>query len=98
MPLARAHEIFTRAYAGVAGLGRTVHGPAMQAGPGTVSVDGIADIGPQKVFVLRFTHARDPDLVGEPFFATFDPSATWLTELTPAFSGRFPHQRDTCPR
>lgn len=92
VPLARAHEIFTGAYAGVAGLGRTVRGPSMPVGPGTVSVDGIADIGPQKVFVLRFTHAHEPDLIGEPFFATFDPSATWLTELNPAFSDRFPHQ------
>jgi len=95
VPLARAHEIFTHAYASVAGLGRTVRGPAMPVGPGTVSVDGIADIGTQKVFVLRFTHAREPNLIGEPFFATFDPSATWLTELKPAFGDQFPHQPNT---
>lgn len=95
VPLARAHEIFTRAYASVAGLGRTVRGPAMPVGPGTVCVDGIADIGAQKVFVLRFTHARDLNLIGEPFFATFDPSAAWLTKLKPAFSDQFPHQLNT---
>lgn len=94
VPLARAHEIFTRAYAGIAGLGRTVRGPVMLTGPGAVCVDGIADIGTQKVFVLRFTHARDPNLIGEPFFATFDPDAGWLTDLKPAFSDRFPHQPD----
>lgn len=95
LPLARAHEIFTRAYASVAGLARTVRGPAMPTGHGTVCVDGIADIGSQKVFVLRFTHARDPNLIGEPFFATFDPSATWLTELYPALSSQFPYQPNT---
>ena len=92
VPLARAHEIFTHAYASVAGLGRTVRGPVMPVGPGTVCVDGVADIGTQKVFVLRFTHARDPNVIGEPFFATFDPNAVWLTDLKPAFNSRFPHQ------
>ncbi|MGH3392426.1 MAG: lysine 2,3-aminomutase [Actinomadura sp.] len=92
VPLARAHEIFTRAYASIAGLGRTVRGPAMQAGPGTVCVDGIAGIGTQKVFVLRITHAYDTNLIGEPFLATFDPDAVWLTDLKPAFNSRFPHQ------
>jgi L-lysine 2,3-aminomutase len=92
VPLAQAHEIFTHAYAGVAGLGRTVRGPAMLTSSGTVCVDGITDIGAQRVFVLRFTHARDLDLIGEPFFAAFDPDAVWLTDLKPALSTRFPHQ------
>jgi L-lysine 2,3-aminomutase len=95
VPLARAHEIFTRAYASISGLGRTVRGPAIPAGPGTVCVDGLTDIGTQKVFVLRFTHARDPNLIGEPFFAAFDPDAVWLTDLKPAFNSRFPHQPAT---
>ena len=34
--------------------------------------------------------ARDPSLVGRPFFARFDPLATWLTDLEPAFADRFP--------
>jgi len=34
--------------------------------------------------------ARDPRLVGTPFFARFDPQATWLTDLVPAFADRFP--------
>ncbi|MYF09053.1 MAG: lysine 2,3-aminomutase, partial [Rhodospirillaceae bacterium] len=28
---------------------------------------------------------RDPDWVGRPFFAKFDPQATWLDGLKPAF-------------
>ncbi|MFB9836090.1 hypothetical protein [Actinoallomurus acaciae] len=64
----------------------------MPTDTGTVCVDGVADIGTRKVFVLRFTHARDPDLIGEPFFATFDPGAVWLTDLEPAFDSRFAHQ------
>lgn len=37
-----------------------------------------------------FVEARDPDLVGQPFFAGYDPKATWLTDLKPAFgSGQF---------
>jgi len=42
--------------------------------------------------VLRMIQARDPRLAGTPFFARFDPAATWLTDLEPAFTGRFPYE------
>jgi hypothetical protein len=29
------------------------------------------------------TAARDPDWVGRPFFARFDPKATWIDDLRP---------------
>jgi len=90
VPLARAHEIFRDAYAGVSGLCRSVRGPSMSATPGKVCVDGIAEVAGQRVFVLRMLQARDPSLVGRPFFARFDPLATWLTDLEPAFADRFP--------
>ncbi len=38
-----------------------------------------------KVFSLRFLQARDPSWVGRPFFARFDPKATWFDKLRPAF-------------
>ena len=41
-------------------------------------------------FVLRMLQSRDPQLVGRPFFARYDPTAAWLTDLEPAFSDRFP--------
>ncbi|MFB9963998.1 KamA family radical SAM protein [Sinosporangium siamense] len=90
VPLARAYEIFQRAYSGVSGLCRTVRGPSMSATPGKVCVDGVAEIAGQRVFVLHLIQARDPELVGRPFFARFDPQATWLTDLRPAFADRFP--------
>ncbi len=90
VPLARAHEIFRDAYAGVSGLCRSVRGPSMSATPGKVCVDGVADIAGIRVFVLRMLQARDPALVGRPFFARFDPCAKWLTDLVPAFADRFP--------
>jgi KamA family protein len=90
VPLARAYEIFRDAYAGVSGLCRSVRGPSMSATPGKVCVDGVADVAGLRVFVLRMLQARDPDLVGRPFFARFDPHATWLTDLEPAFADRFP--------
>ena len=64
----------------------------MSATPGKVCVDGIADVAGQRVFVLHMIQARDPDLVGKPFFAHYDPDATWLTDLRPAFTGRFPFE------
>lgn len=83
VPLARAHEIFSDAYRQVSGLARTVRGPSMSAFPGKVRVVGVRDIGGERCFVLELLQARDPDLVGRPFFAKFDARATWLTELEP---------------
>jgi hypothetical protein len=69
----------------VSGLGRTARGPSMSAGPGKVEVQGITEINGEKVFVLRFIQARNPDWVQQPFFAKFDENATWLDQLEPAF-------------
>ncbi|MFC7326497.1 KamA family radical SAM protein [Marinactinospora rubrisoli] len=93
VPLARAYEIFRGAYQNVSGLARTVRGPSMSATPGKVCVDGIAEIAGEKVFVLRFIQARNPDLVGRPFFARYDESAVWLFDLEPALgAARFPYE------
>ena len=92
VPLAQAYEIFRDAYQGVSGLCRTVRGPSMSATPGKVCVDGVAEVAGAKVFVLRMIQARDPSLVGRPFFARFDPDAIWLTDLQPAFADRFPFE------
>jgi KamA family protein len=85
VPLARAHRIFWDAYRQVSGLARTVRGPSMSTSHGKVLVDGITDLGGMKAFALKFLQARDPDWVGRPFFAEFDPKATWLDQLRPAF-------------
>ncbi len=92
VPLARGYDIFREAYQGVSGLCRTVRGPSMSATPGKVCVDGVAELAGIKVFVLRMIQARDPQLVGLPFFARFDPAATWLTDLEPVFTDRFPFE------
>jgi hypothetical protein len=42
------------------------------------------------VFVLHLIQARQPELVGRPFFARYDPAATWLSDLRPAFAEQFP--------
>jgi KamA family protein len=94
VPLARAVEIFRDAYSSVSGLCRTVRGPSMSATPGKVCVDGVAEISGQRVFAMHMIQARDPSLVGRPFFAHFDPNAVWLTDLRPAFADRFPFEPD----
>jgi KamA family protein len=85
VPLARALKIFNGAYTQMSGLGRTVRGPSMSATPGKVLIDGITELRGEKAFVLKFLQARDPAWVNRPFFAKFDPKATWLTQLEPAF-------------
>jgi L-lysine 2,3-aminomutase len=92
LPLATAHQIFSDAYRSVSGLARTVRGPSMSATPGKICVDGITELAGQKVFVLHMIQARDPSLVGKPFFARFDPDATWISDLAPAFADRFPFE------
>lgn len=84
VPLAEAYTLYRDAFAQVSGLGRTVRGPVMSATPGKVCVDGVTTIGDERVFVLRMLQARNPDLVGRPFFAQYDPAAIWLTDLKPA--------------
>jgi len=88
VPLARAWEIYRNAMQGVSGLGRTARGPSMSAGPGKVEVQGVAEIHGEKVFVLRFIQGRNADWVQRPFFAKFDPEATWLDQLQPAFGDK----------
>ena len=94
VPLACGYGIFREAYRSVSGLGRTVRGPSMSATPGKLCVDGITEVAGEKVFVLHMIQARDPDLVGKPFFARYDPDATWLSDLEPAFAARFPFEPD----
>jgi L-lysine 2,3-aminomutase len=90
--LARAVEVFRDAYASVSGLCRTVRGPSMSATPGKVCVDGIVEIDGQRVFALHMIQARDPSLVGRPFFARYDPGAVWISDLKPAFADGFPFE------
>lgn len=85
VPLGRAWEIYRNATNRVSGLARTVRGPSMSAGPGKVQVVGVADIKGERVFVLNFFQGRKPEWVGRPFFAKYDPKATWLDDLKPAF-------------
>ena len=92
VPLARAHQIFSDAYRNVSGLARTVRGPSMSATPGKISIDGITELAGQRVFLLHMIQARDPGLVGKPFFARYDPEATWISDLEPAFADRFPFE------
>ena len=81
-----AWQIFRKAYQKVSGLARTVRGPSMSAYPGKIQVAGVSEIQGEKVFVLQFLQGRNPDWVGRPFFAKYDRSAKWLTDLQPAFN------------
>jgi KamA family protein len=81
----RAYEIFREAYSKVSGVARTARGPVMSAAPGKVHVVGVSEAAGQKVFVLQFIQGRKTDWVKRPFFAKYDPDASWLTDLDPAF-------------
>ena len=89
LPLIETWEIFRQAYQQVSGVCRTVRGPSMSCTPGKVQVLGVSEIENQKIFVLRFIQGRNPDWAARPFFAKYDPDATWMNELKPAFSDKF---------
>jgi KamA family protein len=88
VPLVRALDIYRRAMIEGSGLARTARGPTMSTLPGKVTVDGIAEIDGREVFSLSFLQARNPDWCKWPFFAELDPTATWLSDLRPAFGAR----------
>jgi KamA family protein len=89
VPLGQMVRIFNGAYRQVSGLARTVRGPVMSATPGKVLISGITKVVNVPVFVLQFIQGRNADWVGRPFFARFDPEASWFTDLKPAFSPAF---------
>ncbi len=85
VPLAEAVDIFHKAFMQVSGVARTVRGPSMSAWPGKVRILDVAEVNGEKVFVLDFLQGRNPEWNGRVFFAQYDPEATWLTDLKPAF-------------
>lgn len=85
VPIEKAHDVFRTAYSKVSGVARTARGPVMSAAPGKVHIVGMSEVNGQKIFVLQFIQARNPDWVKRPFFAKYDPQASWLTDLQPAF-------------
>ncbi len=89
VPLLRVFEIFRDAYRQVSGLARTVRGPSMSAFPGKVRILGISEVRGQKVMVLDMLQGRKREWVRRPFFAKYDPRATWLNQLRPAFGDEF---------
>ncbi len=89
IPLEKCWDIFRKAYSQVSGICRTVRGPSMSDEPGKIQVMGVAEIKGEKVFVLRFIQGRNPKWVDVPFFAAYDPKATWFTDLRPAFGKDF---------
>lgn len=81
--LENAWKVYRNAYSQVSGIARTVRGPIMSANPGKVQILGVTEIDNKKLFTLRFIQGRNPNWVGKPFFAKYNPDAIWLTDLEP---------------
>jgi KamA family protein len=101
LPLERCQEIFRTAYRQVSGIARTARGPSMSSHFGKIQVLGVEQIAGEKVFVMRFIQGRNPNWVAKPFFAKYDPNATWITQLKPVCDeeDQFFFQKETplCP-
>lgn len=94
LPLEKTWRIFREAYQQVSGVCRTVRGPSMSCTPGKVQILGVSEVAGKKVFTLRFLQGRNPDWVAKPFFAEYDPKATWMNQLRPAFGDRFFYEEE----
>ncbi len=46
---------------------------------------GIETLNNEKVFILKFLQARNPEWQERVFFAEYDPNAHWISDLKPAF-------------
>lgn len=57
----------------------------MSATAGKILIDGVTQIKGEKVFALKFIQGRDPEWVNKIFFARYDKTASWISELKPAF-------------
>lgn len=100
IPLERCWEIFRKAYSQVSGICRTVRGPSMSDDAGKIQILGVTEVKGEKVFVLRFIQGRNPKWVDIPFFAAYNPKATWFSDLNPAFGKDyffFEHEYPTRP-
>ena len=84
-PLAECFRIYQEAREMVSGLSHTARGPSMSADPGKVCILGDEMIHGEHVFILKFLQGRNPNWTSRVFFAKYDPTATWLDDLKPAF-------------
>ncbi|MDA3878760.1 MAG: lysine 2,3-aminomutase [Prolixibacteraceae bacterium] len=83
--LDKAIKIYNDAYTHVSGICRTVRGPSMSSDPGKIHMLGVTEVTGEKVFVMRFIQARNPEWVNHIFFAKYNPEALWINDLEPAF-------------
>lgn len=85
IPLVDCWKIFRQAYQSVSGICRTVRGPSMSCMPGKIQLLGVGEINNEKVMVLRMIQGRNSDWAAMPFFAQYNETSTWYTDLKPAF-------------
>ncbi|MFQ6395452.1 KamA family radical SAM protein [Nocardia sp. KC 131] len=97
VPLTKALDIYTEAIKKVSGVARTARGPVMSTRIGKILIDGAPTIMGMKVFALRMLQSRDPNQVGEQFFARYDPAAHWLDDLEPVLGTAVPGSASNTP-
>lgn len=83
LSLEKAWQVYKDAINSVSGLAKTVRGPVMSTTLGKIEVLGITKILEGEAFVLRYLQAREPNLIGKPFFAKYNEYATWFSDLKP---------------
>jgi hypothetical protein len=53
--------------------------------PGKVQMLGVSEVRSENVMVFRMIQGRNPDWVARPFHAEYNETATWFSDLKPAF-------------
>ncbi len=88
VPFFTALQIYQETCKAVSGLGKTLRGPVLTNGSFKILIDGIAEIGGKKVFVLKVLQASNPLLEGNIYFAAYDETITHFEQLRPALGER----------
>jgi L-lysine 2,3-aminomutase len=81
LPLVDVLDIFQQAQSQTTGLARTVRGPVYNYGNNKVLLDGVSEIGGERIFVLKYVQAHQQENTGRIFFAKYDNAATRFSEL-----------------
>jgi KamA family protein len=85
IPLSAALQIYQDTQRQFSGLLKTLRGPVLTTGSFKILIDGIAELGKKKVFVLKVLQATNPDQNGKIYFAQYDKTITNFEQLRPAF-------------
>lgn len=88
-PLAEVHPVFDKIYRSLPSINRPSRHLSMTTSAGKISILGMATIGHEKVFALKFTEGRDMNWLDPVFLAHYDDVTNNVALLQPYRGEKF---------